>query len=78
MSKIWTPTDSDREWMRRLINLLKDGGTWMVPATGQVFTKKGDSLVWTNEEVGDESEVYQRSKIIANEMGIDVYKQSEL
>lgn len=78
MSKIWKPTDADRDWMSRMFASLNDGGIWIVPATGQAFMKRGNSLIWTNEELGDESSIFVRAKIIGEDMGIDVYKESEL
>lgn len=78
MNRLWRPTDSDRAWVSRLLASLNDGGVWVVPATGQIFMKRGDSLIWTNEELGDSSNIFIRTKIICEEMGIDVYRESEL
>lgn len=74
----WSPKESDRRWLVNLIGMLNDGGTWAVPATGHVFRKSGYSLVWMNEDMGDTDEIFKRSKMIGQEVGIDVMKESEL
>lgn len=35
------------EWSRQFFRTLRDGGTWGVPRSGQVFTKRGTELVLT-------------------------------
>jgi hypothetical protein len=78
MSEVWTPTDADRGWLSNLVRSLNNGGVWVVPATGQIFMKRDDSLIWTNEDLGDDSNIFQRTKIIGDEIGIEVYRESEL
>jgi hypothetical protein len=78
MDRAWAPTDNDRNWLKGLFYLMADRAVWSVPATGQTFVKRGDALVWTNEEIGDHAEIFARSKMIGHEIGIDVIKESEL
>jgi hypothetical protein len=78
MNRLWVPSESDKAWLRNHFNMLNEGGMWMVPATGQIFLKRGDSLVWTNEDMGDLADIFTRSKIIGKEIGIEVYRESEL
>ena len=78
MSKAWAPTEQDLEWFKDMFSSLNENGVWVVPATGQTFIKKGDALVWSNEDLGDKSSVYERSKLIGSGLGIDVIRESEL
>ena len=34
---MWKPSASDLAWARRLVSLLKEGGVWKIPDTGQRF-----------------------------------------
>lgn len=77
-SDIWFPLESDRMWLKALFESLSENGTWIAPVTGQEFVKKGDALIWVNEHIEDTSEIYHRSKVIGQEIGIDVIKESEL
>jgi hypothetical protein len=74
----WAPIETDREWLKSLFESLNENGIWMAPMTGQIFLKRGDSLVWTNEDVGDPADIFIRSKIIGKEIGVEVYRESEL
>jgi len=77
-SDTWFPKESDRIWLQNLFGSLAENGIWTAPATGQSFVKKGDALIWVNEHIDDDAEIYHRSKIIGLEIGIDVIKESEL
>ena len=37
------------EWCRTTFAMLKDGGVWGVPRSGLLFTKRGDTLVLSDE-----------------------------
>lgn len=39
----WEPSYSDIEWTKSLIGSLKNGGTWVVPANGAIWTFWHDS-----------------------------------
>jgi hypothetical protein len=39
----WEPSYSDIEWTKTLIGSLKNGGTWVVPANGAMWTFWHDS-----------------------------------
>jgi len=39
----WEPSYSDIEWTKTLIGSLKNGGTWIVPANGAIWTFWHDS-----------------------------------
>ena len=43
------PTLADVAWCRRLFERLNDGGTWAIPRSGLVFTKRGGVFVLTAE-----------------------------
>lgn len=57
----WTPSYSDIEWTKQLINSLKEGGTWLVPANKSIWTfrqeakeahlKSGDANEETNSRI---------------------------
>jgi len=34
----WEPDAKQIAWARRLVQQIKDGGTWEIPATGNVYT----------------------------------------
>ena len=34
----WMPADSDVEWVKELVRMIKDGGTWAVPCSLSMFT----------------------------------------
>ena len=74
---MWEPVKSDIAWMDKLFCMLKEGGKWIAPITGQVFEKKGKSLILVNEGIPDSSLIFERSKIIGSKLGISVIKKSE-
>ena len=34
----WTPKQSDIDWVRELLRMLKDGATWVVPCSTSIYT----------------------------------------
>jgi len=34
----------NKDWLRDMHNTLKEGGTWICPALGKIFEKKGDEF----------------------------------
>ena len=34
-------------WCRQHFAMIKDGGTWAIPRSGMIFTKRGNNLVLT-------------------------------
>ena len=78
MTEEWTPSDNDKKWLSTIFNLLAENGTWVAPVSGQAFIKKGKSLVWCNEDIGDEHNIFKRSKIIGELIGINVTTKGEL
>lgn len=77
MNDKWTPEPSDMNWLQNVYRMLKSGGQWIAPMSGQVFEKKGECLVWMNEELGDHFKIFERSKLIGRFLGISVIKKSE-
>jgi hypothetical protein len=58
----WSPSETDVQWLTNLMNLIKEGGTWGIPATNQVFIKRGNALVHkpdnpTNDDEKERCEV---------------------
>lgn len=80
MPKTWKPKEDWKRWLKNHFDSINDGGMWLVPATGQVFMRRGNSLIWTNEDVGDPADIFVRTKIIGSEITppIEVYKESEI
>lgn len=74
----WEPEESDIEWLRSLFTLLKEGGIWIAPITGQMFKKDKESLILINEGIPDSKSIFERSKEIGLCLGIKVIKQSEV
>lgn len=35
---VWEPTQSDIEWTRNLVAMIKDGGVWGQPGSQAIFT----------------------------------------
>lgn len=55
----WTPRQSDIDWTRNLISMLKDGGVWAVPMNGNVyrFNKVTQTV---SLEIGTADDTHQR------------------
>lgn len=79
----WKPEPTDIEWLQNLFTLLKENGTWVVPATGQTFVKHGNKLTLTSETtVGPDeyrseeaqAQMFHRVSVIGNKIGIEVDK----
>ena len=48
MSAADTPSDSlNAHWCRQVHAMLTEGGTWVVPRSGLVFTRRGSGLLLT-------------------------------
>lgn len=65
----WRPDPAQLQWTRNLIASMNDGGTWGVPANGNVyiFDKKANVLRFV---AGDENNVlHQRTVVIFNQLG---------
>lgn len=77
MKNDWMPEPSDMNWLQNVYSMLKEGGQWVAPTSGQVFLKKANVLIWMNEELGDNFKIYERSKLIGRFLGIKVVKKSE-
>jgi hypothetical protein len=44
-----TPLNPDHvEWSRQQFRIIADGGTWAIPRSGLIFTKRGGALVLTS------------------------------
>jgi hypothetical protein len=39
--------DNEIEWSRQRFQMMADGGTWAVPRSGLIFTRRGKTLVLT-------------------------------
>jgi len=54
----WKPKPSDIEWVKELLRILKDGGTWAVPCSCGIFTfyksKKEYTFVGNREDPTDQ------------------------
>jgi hypothetical protein len=50
MNNDWEPDESAKRWAQSLVNKLKDGGIWIVEATGAryVLNKTAKTLTLTN------------------------------
>lgn len=77
-SSDWIPEPSDMNWLQNVFNALTEGGSWIAPMSGQMFTKQGNTLVWDNDELPDTFRIYERSKLIGKFIGISVKKKSEI
>lgn len=73
--------ESDVEWCRFIWRSLKDGGVWMVPRSGLVFTKRDPDVFILTER----DQIYERSMQEADfrairahfaEIGVDVLDSS--
>lgn len=49
----WTPLQSDLDWTRRMIMLLKDGGIWGCPAGFSSWIKVNDKVVTFDGPLND-------------------------
>ena len=80
----WEPKDTDIEWLRNLFRVLAQDGTWAIPATGQVFVKRGKSLVLVNSMDVDpdkyrseeaQADMVYKTQTIGRKIGIEVTKE---
>lgn len=74
---MWIPEPSDIDWMKDTYAIIKEGGIWVAPMSGQQFKKSNNQLIWLNETVGDKYSIFERSKIIGKFLNIKVLKESE-
>ena len=74
---MWIPEPSDIDWMKDVYAIIKEGGIWVAPMSGQQFKKLNGQLIWLNETVGDKYSIFERSKIIGKFLNIKVLKESE-
>ena len=74
----WKPTAYDVEWLDSVFKVLKEGGAWIAPITGQMFEKRGSLFVLMNEDIPDSSRIFERSQVIGPKIGIKVIKLSEV
>jgi len=77
MKNDWMPEPSDMNWLQNVYSMLKEGGQWVAPISGQVFQKKANVLIWINDDIGDHFKIYERSNLIGRFLGIKVVKKSE-
>lgn len=79
----WEPKPTDIKWLRNLFTSLKEGGVWVIPATGQTFTKCGNKLTLTSKiNVGSDeysseeaqADMFYRTSVIGKKIGIEVNK----
>lgn len=77
----WNPRPSDIEWTRNVIAMLKEGGSWVIPITGQTFVKQGDKLVLISsmptDSYGEEAQadMFQKVLEIGKQLNIKVEKK---
>ena len=77
----WNPRPSDIEWTRNVIAMLKEGGSWVIPMTGQTFVKQGDKLILIDsmptDAYGEEAQadMFQKVFEIGKQLNINVEKQ---
>jgi len=63
----WEPSYSDIEWTKTLIGSLKNGGTWVVPANGSMWTFWHDSTKAKLNSGDLEDETNRRIHLILTE-----------
>jgi hypothetical protein len=77
----WNPRPSDIEWTRNVIAMLKEGGSWVIPMTGQTFVKQGDKLILIDSMPADsygeeaQADMFQKVLEIGKQLNIKVEKQ---
>ena len=72
----WEPTESDIEWTRDLIEKLRDGGTWAVPAGLSMITGNKKEMKYTlNGNV--KNECNQRIMKVMKILGWKLTKESK-
>jgi hypothetical protein len=63
-------------WSRQTFDTLRDGGVWMVPSGGLIFTKRGGGLVLTQAMPWMEEMPVGRDELIKQQDGMyDAIKQ---
>lgn len=70
--EVWTPSYSDIEWTKNLISTIKEGGSWVVPASKSIWTFSHENK--TAKLVGDpDDETNQRIQTVLVEyLGYEV------
>ncbi|MCK9458594.1 MAG: hypothetical protein M0R80_03060 [Proteobacteria bacterium] len=74
---MWKPSPSDITWGRRIVSLLKEGGIWKIPDTGQRFqffhTKK--EILFLGGEMKDRW-LFDRTVLCFNAIGYRVVENN--
>ncbi len=72
----WEPDETDIAWAANMVTVLKEGGTWGAPGSGQVF-KFFHSLKEIHLIHGDPShEWFDKSKICFKKVGYKVLNKT--
>jgi len=73
----WEPRDSDIEWVKDLIRILKDGGIWVPPAMG-FFTidKQAKTFTMTAKTPEHDAELFERTVKACKAIGYTVVDET--
>ena len=72
----WQPNRGQLAWTFNFISMMRDGGTWAVPASGCVYTlDKKNQTLWLESGSAD-NEVHQRTVITFGLLGWKVQSRS--
>lgn len=67
----WEPEPEQLEWFRKMIDLLKDGGTWDVPSTGHRYQvdKKNKTFKLIRDAEKDPDNWHEKNRVILSRIG---------
>ena len=73
----WTPRESDKQWARDLVAMLKDGGTWAAPVMGFfIVDKTAKTFTMTTKSFVHEADTLQRTVKCFKAIGYEVIDKS--
>lgn len=74
MNHAWRPSPQDIEWTRNLLDGLRDGGSWVTPTNGNIYTvnKKDRSIACDAKNIADDTD-YRVLEVLAR-LGYSVKK----
>jgi hypothetical protein len=75
----YEPTQEDMDWARMVLGTIRDGGTWVAPATGSIYHIDHTNQTITLQsslDVHDKSKVFERTVIVFGKLGYKVTKSN--